>query len=136
MSDMPTSATAAALQESADGLTFQSETDAPWQAFAWPQAKGEPTASGVKQLGRHRSDAPAGEQSVDEFFAPLVQDQDWFGDEERATAAKYRALLDVIKRSLKTPKVLRIGRRKLTIYIVGAASEGGWAGLRTTAVET
>jgi hypothetical protein len=133
---MPTSATAKALQQAAEGLLYQSETDAPWKGFAWPKAQGEPTGAAVRQQGRHKPDAPVAEQPVDEFFAPLVQDQDWYGDEERATAAKYQALLDAVKRYLKSPKVVRAGDRKVAVYVVGVASEGGWAGLKTTAVET
>jgi hypothetical protein len=133
---MPTSDTAQALQQAAEGLMYQSETDAPWKAFAWPAAQGEPTGVAVRQQGRHRPNAPVAEQSVDEFLAPLTQEQDWFGDEERATAAKYRTLLDAVKRYLKGPKVIRVGDRKVTVYVVGVATEGGWAGLRTTAVET
>jgi hypothetical protein len=133
---MPTSETVNALQQAAEGLTYQSETDAPWKAFAWPTAEGEPTGAGVRQRGRHRTDAPVEEQSVDEFFAPLIEEQDWYGDEERTAAAKYRALLDAVKRYLKGPKVVRVGERKIAVYVVGVSSEGGWAGLKTTAVET
>jgi hypothetical protein len=32
--------------------------------------------------------------------------------------------------------VIRLGERQVTPYVVGAASEGGWAGLKTAAVET
>ncbi len=133
---MPSSETVNALRQAAEGLTYQSETDAPWRAFTWPTAQGEPTGEAVRQRGRHRPDAPVAEQSVEEFFAPLVEEKDWYGDEERATAAKYRALLDAVKRSLKGPKVVRVGSRKVAVYVVGVAPEGGWAGLRTTAVET
>ncbi len=133
---MATSATAQALQQAAGDLTYESETDAPWKAFAWPTAQGEPTGAAVRQRGRHRPNAPVEEQSVDDFFAPLVGEKDWYGDEERATAAKYRALLDAVKRYLKSPKVVRVGRRKVAVYVVGVADEGGWAGLKTTAVET
>ena len=133
---MATSATAQALQQAAEGLTYQSESNAPWKAFAWLNAQGEPTAEAVRQRGRHKPDAPVAEQSVDEFFAPLVGEKDWYGDEERAAAAKYRALLDAVKRYLKSPKVVRVGRRKVAVYVAGTASEGGWAGLKTTAVET
>jgi hypothetical protein len=133
---MPTSETVKALEQVAGGLTYQSETDAPWTAFAWPAAKGDPTAAAVRQLGKHKPNAPAEEKSLDDFFAPLVGDQDWYGDEERATAAKYRALLDAVKRYLKNPKVVRVGGRKKVVYLVGTANEGGWAGLKTTAVET
>jgi hypothetical protein len=133
---MPTSKTASALQQAAEGLTYESETDAPWKAFAWPGAKGEPTGEEVRRRGGHKARAPVEEQSVDEFFAPLTADQDWYGDEERATAAKYRALLDVVKKYLTSPKVVRVGERKVAVYVIGVASEGGWAGLKTTAVET
>jgi hypothetical protein len=133
---MPTNETVTALQQAAEGLSYQSETDAPWKAFAWPTAEGEPTGAGVRQLGRYKPSARVEEQGVDEFFAPLVQEQDWYGDEERATAAKYRALLDTVKQYLKNPKVVRVGNRKVAVYVVGGAKEGGWAGLKTTAVET
>jgi hypothetical protein len=133
---MPTSETVKALEQAADGLSYQSETDAPWTAFAWPSATGAPTGAAVRQMGKHKTSAPVDEQGLDEFFAPLVGEQDWYGDEERATAAKYRALLDAVKRYLKGAKVVRVGGRKKAVYVVGTASEGGWAGLKTTAVET
>jgi hypothetical protein len=133
---MATNATAAALQQAAEGLTYQSETDAPWKAFAWPDVQGEPTGAEVRKRGQHKANAPVREQGVEEFFAPLVQEQDWYGDEERATATKYRALLDAVKQRLKSPKVVRIGERKIVVYVVGVSNEGGWAGLKTIAVET
>jgi hypothetical protein len=130
------SETAAALAAAADGLSYQSETDAPWKAFGWSSADGDPTADAVRKRGRHKPGAPVAEQSVDEFFAPLVADQDWYGDEEKATAAKYRQLLAAVKQRLTGPKVVRVGDRKLTIYVIGSDPAGGWAGLKTTAVET
>jgi Nuclease A inhibitor-like protein len=133
---MPTSATVQALEQAADGLAYPSETDAPWTAFAWPTAKGDPTGAAVRRWGKHKARAPVEEEALDEFFAPLVGEQDWYGDQERATAAKYRALLDVVKHYLKGAKVVRVGGRTKAVYVVGTANEGGWAGLKTTAVET
>jgi hypothetical protein len=133
---MPASATAAALQQAADGLTYPSETDSSWAAFAWPRAAGEPTAAAVLKLGGHRKRTPAREQSLDEFFALLVQEQAWYGSEEKAEAAKYRTLLAAVRELLTAPKVIQAGSRKVTVYVVGNAQEGGWAGLKTTAVET
>lgn len=133
---MPT-ATGESLQQASAGLMYQSETDAPWEVVAWGSATGTPTASEVKRLGRHRTaGAVAKVQPLDEFFAPLVADQDWYGDEERAVAQRYRDLLAVIKAHLTSPTVVRVGTRKLTVYVVGVAAEGGWAGLKTRAVET
>jgi len=125
-----------ALQRAAEGMTYESETDAPWTAFAWPTAEGVPAADTVRKFGRHKSNAPVQEQSVDEFFAPLIAEQDWYGDQEKAGVARYRSLLDAAKQRLNAAKVIKVGERKLAVYIVGQAKEGGWAGLMTTAVET
>ena len=133
---MPNRETAAALERAADGLCYQSEMDAPWKPVDWPAAEGEPTGNEVRRRGRHRADAPVAEEEVDAFFAPLVQEQDWFGDEEKATAAQYQALFGAVKKLLRNPKVVRVGTRKVALYLVGAAPEGGWAGLKTAAVET
>ena len=65
-----------------------------------------------------------------------MTEQDWYEDEEKAIAAKYRALLGVVKQRLTGAKVLRVGGKKGTLYVVGKAAEGGWAGLKATAVET
>ena len=74
---------------------------------------------------------------MDALFAPLfIEDQSWYGDVEKAAAAKNRAFLEVVRRLLTRPTVYRIGERKIAIYIVGQAQEGGWAGLKTTSVET
>jgi len=133
---VPNSETLGALQQAAQGLTYQSETDAPWQPFWWPAVTGEPTAVEVRRQGRHKPDAPIEEQTIDAFFAPLVTEQDWYGAEEKALAAKYRALLDVVKARLQNAKAFRIGERTIAVYVIGVVRGGGWAGLKTTAVET
>jgi hypothetical protein len=133
---MPT-ATQAVLEQASAGLLYQSETDAPWEVVAWASATGTPTAAEVKRLGRHRAaGTTAAEVPLDAFFAPLVADQDWYGDEEKAIARRYRDLLAAIQQHLTSPVVVKVGTRKVTVYVVGAAAEGGWAGLKTKAVET
>src|SRR5687767_4093388 len=97
---MPTRETASALRAASEGLYYTSETDAPWQVIDWPAADGEPTVEAVRKRGRHKADAPAAEQPLDEFFAALVTDKDWYGDEEKATAARYRRLRDTVRQLL------------------------------------
>ncbi len=133
---MPDRETAGSLAQLTEGLLYQSETDAPWQAFDWPDAKGNPTPAEVCRRGKHKARSPVAQQTVDAFFAPLVQEQDWFGEEEKAVATKYRLVLDVLKKLLQGPTVFQVGNRKVTVYVVGTPKEGGWAGLKTTAVET
>ncbi len=132
---MAENATVGVLREAVTGLTYQSETDAEWEAFRWAPA-GALTADEVRRQGHHPKSAPVVEESVDDFFALLTQDQDRFGDEEKAVAAQYRSLLTTVKKHLADPKVFRVGDRKLTIYVAGEDKDGGLTGLRTTAVET
>ncbi|MBN9521975.1 nuclease A inhibitor family protein [bacterium] len=132
---MAENATVAALKGAVAGLTYQSETDAEWEVFRWPSA-GALFADVVREQGHRSKSAPVVEQPVDEFFAPLTEDQDWYGDEEKAVAAQYRSLLTVVKKQLADPTVFKVGDRKVTLYVVGRDKNGGLAGLRTTAVET
>ena len=67
---------------------------------------------------------------------PLAEEQDWFGEDEKVDAAKYRSLRDLLHERLTGATVFKVGKVKVAVYIVGRAKEGGWAGLRTTAVET
>jgi hypothetical protein len=133
---MPDSEAARALAKAAEGLTYQSETDAPWKVFTWPAAAGSPGPEAVRRLGRHKPGTRASARSVDELFAPLVAEQDWFGDAEKADAAKYQGLLAAVKQHLQNPVVVRVGARKVTVYVVGRDPAGGWSGLKTSAVET
>ena len=133
---MPTNATTEALQQAIVGMTYQSETDEPWEVIFWPAVVVAPTADVVLKRGHHKAAARVAEQTVEGFFAPLGTQQDWYGEEENAVAAKYRLLLDVVKKQLQNPKVFMVGERKLTVYVVGQAKESGWAGLKTTSVET
>src|SRR4051794_35694492 len=105
---MKTSPTLASLQQAVAGLTYPSETDAPFTAFAWPDATGEVTPEEVRRRGRHKPSAPTQVQSVDDLFAPLLQEQDWFGEAEKADLARYRALAEVVKRLLTNPRVVRV----------------------------
>jgi hypothetical protein len=133
---MPDSPAARALREASAGLTYPSDTDAPWTAFTWPEANGTPTADQVKRYGRLKPNTPVRLSSIDELFGPLVQEQDWFGEQEKADAAKYRSLADAVKKNLLEPIVVRAGRRKVAVYVVGRDPAGGWSGLQTMSVET
>jgi hypothetical protein len=130
-------ATETALKEASAGLTYESESDAPWAVVYWPAASGEVTGEGVRKLDKHKPSAKIEEIPADAFFASLAADKDWYGDEEKAIAERYRALGATIQSTLTNPKVVRVAAgTKVTIYAVGQAKEGGWAGLRTEAVET
>jgi Nuclease A inhibitor-like protein len=132
---MPSTAVSA-LQKAAQGLSYVSETDAPFTAFEW--AKPGPVVNKkevVARAGKSKAD-PVTEISLDEFFHDLVEEQDWHGDAEKADVKKFRGMLQVIGEQVADAKVFKIGKTQVDIFIVGKTKEGNWAGLKTAAVET
>jgi hypothetical protein len=123
------------LQKSVEGLTFVSEQDAPWAAFGW-QRPGKLTPAAVRELGGHKPKEHLSEIPFDQFFAPLTKDQDWFGDEEKANAAKYRELVKALREELTDPTVYKVGKTEVTYYVVGKSKLGNWVGVKTEATET
>lgn len=124
------------LQTATDGLLYTSETDAPFAPVLWPDAPSPLTDSYVLALSGHPPDSRVEQVPPDAFFADLITDQDWFGPLEKQTAARYRALRDLLDRHLSELRIYRVGRTNIDIYLVGKTPCGSWLGLKTSAVET
>jgi hypothetical protein len=125
------------LSRATDGLVYQSETDAPVEPFfmtGWTGPK--VTGDALVAFTKHDSGTPVAEVPFDDFFADLVALQDWYGDEERAAARKYRRLVRLLKSALSDVKVFKLGERNLDVYVVGRTESGEYAGVATKAVET
>lgn len=122
----------AKLEKATEGLLYQSETDAPVEVVSLaegcePEALRE--AAGVESGEVERV-------AFEEFFAPLVEEQEWYGEEERETAARFGKVKRLMERSLEELGVFRVGEREVAIFALGRAADGVWVGVRTRAVET
>jgi Nuclease A inhibitor-like protein len=123
------------IKKIAKGLYYISETDAEFSPFVGEEARDVTKDILLKQTG-NRPDAPVEERDFDDFFKRLTNIQDWFGDEEKATAAKFGKLKELLERNLKDLKVFKVGRIQIDIYVVGLDKKGNLAGIKTKAVET
>jgi hypothetical protein len=126
---------AAALQEAVGGLLYQSESDEPFAVFVWPDCPRPLRPEDVLSLTGEPPETPVAQQAVEQFFSSATQEQSWYGDEERATARRYRDLLALLRQHLPDVQVFRVGKVEVTIYIVGHADDQ-CVGLRTMVVET
>ncbi len=133
---MSTNDTLKALADASAGLTYQSESDEPFEPFTWGKAEGELDAAVVRKRLKKGAKTPVEEITPDEFFEPLTTGEDWHGDEEKAIVEQFKKLRGVVKKTLAGAKVFKVGKTKVAIYIVGKTDEGDRAGLSTTAVET
>jgi hypothetical protein len=125
-----------ALKKAAKGLLYQSESDEPFEAFLWKDGGRPLTRARLLELTGHPADTPVEEVKPGQFFKDLTEEQDWYGDEEKATVERYKALWKTLKEHLANVRVFKVGEVNRDIYIVGKTPSGDWAGVKTAAVET
>ena len=123
------------IEKACRGLFFTSETDAKILPFFGGQAEAVTTEEILSQT-KSAADAPIEEADFTEFFARLTEIQDWFGDEEKATAQKFVDLKDLLESNFRDLKIFKIGKVQLEIYAVGLDAENNLLGIQTKAVET
>jgi hypothetical protein len=115
-----------ALRKASKGLVFTSETDAPLEPFAWPNG-GELTEERLLQLGGAPKGTAVEAMNLADFFRAVPSED----------KAKFQALAKALQGQLSGIKVYKVGdEAEKTAYIVGKATDGRWAGLKTTVVET
>ena len=123
------------LKSLTDGLSYQSESDYAVEPYVRASGEGAPTAEEFAK-GREGDDAAVRGLDFDSFFGNYTSEQDWWGEEERATAGKFQALVAFLKGNLTDVKVYRVGDVEADVYVVGKTSSGEYAGVKTKIVET
>jgi hypothetical protein len=116
-------------------LHWISEGNYPFIAFKWDATTINPEK--LKQLIGCDPHAPVEIVNINDFFTPVIEEQDWHNDEEKATVKEYQNLLTVLKQLLNNIQVYRVGSSpEIDIYIVGETSERNLAGVSTKSIET
>jgi hypothetical protein len=123
------------IQEITADMYYISETDALVLPFVGQQAQSVSREAVLEQT-ENVPDSAVEERTFTEFFARLIEIQDWFGDEEKKTAKKYLLLKKLLEKHLKDLKVYKIGKVQIDIYVVGLDAENKLTGITTKAVET
>lgn len=116
-------------------LYYISESDAEIFPFDGQQAESV-TKEEVLSQTQSSVDSIVEEKEFADFFTPLTEIQDWFGDEEKATAQKFVQLKELLERNLRDLKVFKVGKIQLDVYVVGLDIENKMLGIKTKAVET
>lgn len=118
------------LRETASGLLYPSETDAPLTPYWWDNAAGsEPSPEALLRTEDRTPDTAVEETGAADFFAPVTE-----GDGE--DAARFRKLEEILKRDLTDLRGYRVGAVDIDVYLLGRHASGEWIGLKTHVVET
>ncbi len=123
------------IQEITADLYYISETDALILPFVSQQVQSISRETILEQT-ENAPDSAVEERSFVEFFARLIEIQDWFREEETKMAEKYLLLKKLLEKNLKDLKVYKIGKVQIDIYVVGLDAENKLTGIKTKAVET
>jgi hypothetical protein len=117
----------AGLRQASTGLVYPSESDAPFDVFRWEDKGGQSAKAQVVAHANAADDESVEETSLDAFFAPLAGAED---------AARFSQLRRELESTLSAPTVVRVGERKIDVYLIGRTRTGAWAGVHTSSVET
>ena len=123
------------LKKATENLFFISETDAEITPFFGRQSQAV-TKEEILMQSQGMANVLIEENNFAGFFKRLTEIQDWFGDEEKATAQKFAELKDLLERNLRDLKVFKIGKIQIDVYVVGLDAENNLLGIKTKAVET
>ena len=126
------------LEAAASDLVYSSESDRPFEWFflengatGWPY-DGTELAKRLDEAANSRID----ERSLDDFFRRHIETSDPYDVRAQQIRPRYEVLKELLRSTLRHPRVVRIGSIEVRCFIVGADGEGHLAGLSTIAIET
>jgi hypothetical protein len=122
------------LAEAVNGLIYMSETDAEITVFEGQRTDSVTRENFLAQIGK--SDLKVEEKDFNDFFRPLTEIQDWYGEDERRMTEKFNELKILLQQNLIDKKVFRLGKKEIDIYVVGLDGQNILRGVQTKAVET
>jgi hypothetical protein len=114
-----------ALRKTSEGLLFISESEAELEPFLWSDG-GELNEDTLPQRLGTEEGTPVETTTLDKFFRAVSKED----------KPAFDRLAGVLHQHLSNLRVFKVGETEKEVYIVGKTTDGVWAGLKTTVVET
>jgi hypothetical protein len=122
------------LLAATDGLLFMSESDFPFEPFAWP-GPDAPTPEALRDWEK-RPETPCETDDFARMFRAPTTEFPGVNDLGQERARRFRALVALLQESLSDIRVIRVGEVQKNVYVLGQTPNGNWLGLKTQVVET
>ena len=122
------------IEDAARGLLFPSESDFPIEPFSYGDQ--EPTAATLLAQRGLAADTPVEQAGLGDFFAGLTDAPEDASDADKASAERFRALMNVLEKNVDDARMYRLGKVDIEVVVVGRHASGTWLGVRTNVVET
>jgi hypothetical protein len=134
---MDTTSFTAQVQPLLTDLLYPSESDEPLEVVSCYLTQPEPlTVSQIKDWQMLPPSVFVEESTEEVFWKPVLTEQDWYGDEEKARTAKFQQLKQVLEANLTERQVFRAGESEINLFLLGRLPGGERMGLKTMVVET
>ena len=126
----------AELEQASQGLLYLSEGEAPFEYVELAAASAaDLTPARFAPLVGAAPGTPVAEESLDRFLSGHLEGADPADPVAREQQGPFASLKALLEARLSGARVLRVGAVEIRCYLVGV-SDGGVAGLATTAIET
>lgn len=125
------------IDELSSDLMYPSESDEKIEYFEMEFSTEQKVAlSDFRMFNGIRPEITISEITFEDFFAPLIKMEDWFGEEEKKWAEDSLKLKYLLSENVKDIEVLKVGSVEIDVYLFGRADECKWVGLKTKVIET
>lgn len=118
-------------------LLYPSESDEPVEVITCYLNQAEPLiVTQIKEWLMLPPSVYVEETPEADFWQPVVTQQDWYGEEEKARTTNFQQVKDQIERELTVRQVFRVGDTEIDVYLLGRQADGERAGIKTKVVQT
>ncbi|MCK8494057.1 MULTISPECIES: nuclease A inhibitor family protein [Spirosoma] len=118
-------------------LLYPSESDEPVEFVTCYLNQEEPlTVSQIKDWQMLPPEIHVDEVPENEFWEPVITEQDWYGDEEKTRTTKFQQLKQLLEKELTDRQVFYAGQTEIDVFLLGRQANGERAGIRTKLVQT
>jgi len=123
------------IAKACEGLVYISETDAAIELFVGEKMK-EPSADALFEQAGMRPTRVSESTETGDLFGRLTKMEEWHTQEHRKSVERFRKLERLLEKELTEIVVIRAGKIRIDIYVIGRDREGNVLGIKTQAVET
>ncbi|GAB3643735.1 hypothetical protein GCM10027423_43720 [Spirosoma arcticum] len=119
------------------GLFYPSESDEPIEPVTCYLNQAELlTDSQLKDWLMLPPSTYVDERPENEFWEPVITEQDWHGDEDRSITARFQQLKEMLDNELTGRQVFYVGETEIDVYLLGRRADGERVGIKTMIVQT
>ncbi|QHV93924.1 nuclease A inhibitor family protein [Spirosoma endbachense] len=118
-------------------LLYPSESDEPIEFVQCYLNQQEPlTVSQMKDWQMLPPGVYVEEVPENDFWEPVVTEQDWYEGEEKARTEKFRQLKQLLETELTGRQVFHAGETEIDVFLLGRQADGERVGIKTKLVQT